>query len=244
MEANLYFAADKEEMAASFQEKYKGYYPECEFTCIIASKNGFIAAAQGTDGYPYAYRSIMGNVWEPVSLTGKSPDGTYKRAESRIVALLWHDRKKQVYFICENGELLTLPDCPDCAKIQKISHEKISGARWKDEKKNYIILVNALGKERMVDTDQMSQFQITLSYAKQNGGSGCWVWLGGEDNRLRAEGCNGTLFHMKFEQLSEWLSGVSKDTWICFACENGTKSELAAYIARKKGYVNSYFVRI
>lgn len=228
----------------SFQKKYDGYYPKCKFKHILAAKSGFIAVGEGADGCAYAYRSIMGNVWEPIPLTGKNLDGECKKAESGIVAALCHEKNSQIYFVCENGDLITLPDCPDCIKFQKISYEKVSKARWKDEKKDYIVLINVSGKERLVDINQLSQFQITLSYAKQHFSSGYWVWIGDDTNRLKLENCSGKMISLQFDQLSQWLGTVGKDTSICFVCKNGTKSELAAYTARKKGYLNSYFLKM
>lgn len=227
-----------------FQKKYDGYYPKCKFKHILAAKGGFIAVAEGMHGQPYVYRSITGNVWEPIPLTGKNPDGEYKKAESRIIAALCHEKNNQIFFVCENGELITLPDCPDCVKFQKISCERLSKARWKDEKKEFIILTNVSGGERLLAIHQLSQFQITLSYAKQYCRSAYWVWIGEDGNRLVSESCPEKNICLKFNQLPEWLGTISRDTVICFACNNGTKSELAAYAARKKGYVNSYFLKV
>lgn len=227
-----------------FQQQYTGYYPECRFKHILATRKEFIAVAAGMDGRPYAYRSMTGNVWEPIILKGKSREGIYREAVSEIVAVLYHSKSNQVFFVCENGELITMPDCPECMKIQKASYEKLRDAGWQDGEEKYMILVSASGKEQVLDTSQASQYQVTFSYAKEHQNQGYWVWLGGKNNRLESEGCRGKQIRLDFDQLFDWMNMIKKEEVIYFACENGTRSELAAYLARKKGFENTYFVAL
>lgn len=55
--------------------------------------------------------------------------------------------------VWENGELLIIPDCPKCAKIYRVSEERIVGGHFSEVGRN-IILITAVGNEVEIKKDE------------------------------------------------------------------------------------------
>ncbi|MCD7884311.1 MAG: rhodanese-like domain-containing protein [Lachnospiraceae bacterium] len=207
-----------------FNENYKGYYPSCDFTAICATGKDFVVAAMGEDGLPYVFRSMMGGVWESVNLMCGNLVMGYQRARGKILEILYETLTRQLFMLCENGELLVLPDCPKCARIRKVSEEKITGGYFSDDR-DKIILMAETGKNMEVSWEEVSQLRISSDFAEQKRREGAVL---------------ADLREINMDNLEEWLSTQKKDRCILFLCDYGVRSDQAAKYARRKGYYQAY----
>jgi hypothetical protein len=125
------------EFAAYFRDTYvsPGAYPDCEWTALERLPNGWWAAGMGTGG-PCLYHSLMGKVWEPVGLVMPGgAAGHARRVSGRIVSILYEERRALPYLICDNGEIVILPDCPKCLRIIRADSEaglEVTGGRFEN----------------------------------------------------------------------------------------------------------------
>lgn len=114
-------ARDIEWQPVLFNENYEGYYPACTFTSIVATDVDFVAAGNGEDGLPYVYRSLMGGVWESANLMAGSALNGFVRVAGKINHMLYDGKTRQIFLLCDNGELVTMPDCPKCVRVRKVT---------------------------------------------------------------------------------------------------------------------------
>lgn len=217
-------ASSEEWKPILFNQMYKGYYPECHFTAIGATENDYVAAGIGEDGLPYVFRSLMGGVWESINLVCGNQLSGYQRVLGRIVEILYDVKTRQLFMPCDNGELLTIPDCPKCAKIQKLTDEKIVKGSFSEDRR-YIILITDKGKELRVGHEEAVQIRISPDYA---------------DKRINEGGVLVDLRKMQEDDVEDWLDTQPKDKFIAFICHYGVQADRATKLARKKGYENAY----
>lgn len=212
----------KEWEDVNFQECYKGYYPDCLFGAIAATDVDYIAAGIGQDGLPYVFRSLLCSVWEMVNLTGGNRLGGYVRASGRVNEILYDSATKQIFLLCDNAELVVLPDCPKCVKITKPSDCSLLHGRIEDG----ILYISTLKGEMLkVPVCEAMQIRVSLSYARQQ------VQKGGQIIDLRQTDPDG---------LPEILDGLPKDRFLGFICEYGIRSDEAAQAARQRGFEQAY----
>lgn len=208
-----------------FNEMYDGYYPKCYFTAVGATELDFIAAGIDKDGTPYVYRSLMGGVWEAVNLLCGSVLTGYERASGKIVNILYETKTKQLFMPCANGEMLTIPDCPKCAKISKVSNEEITEAYFSKDGTKRITLLTRIGKEISVELNRVMQIRISKEFAME---------------KIKEDGILLDLRKIDEDEVDDWLSNQPKDKFIVFECEYGVRSDRAATFARNKGYNQAY----
>lgn len=208
----------------AFNTIYKGYYPVCRFTALCATEKDFVAAGLGGDGLPYVFCSLMGGVWESVPLLfGNSLTG-YQRAGGKIIEILYDSRIRQLFMLCGNGELVTIPDCPKCAKIRKVTDEKVLGGFFSNDNR-MIILTTAAGEELRIPKEEAVQIRISSDYAEM---------------KIKEGGILVDLREMDIDNLGEWLETQSKDQFIAFLCNYGVQSDRAAEYARGKGFYQAF----
>ena len=116
-EGNLW-KSNAEWQPIAFNENYQGYYPFCTFTAIAATDVDFVAAGMGEDGLPYVYRSVMGGVWESANMLAGSPLNGFVRASGKVNRIVYDGTSRQIFLLCANGELVTMPDCPRCVRVR------------------------------------------------------------------------------------------------------------------------------
>lgn len=208
----------------AFNSVYKGYYPICEFTAIGATEREFLAAGKGRDGLPYVFRSLRGGVWESVTLLCGNALTGYQRASGMIVNILYDQKIKQIFMICENGELLTIPDCPKCAKLDRISNEKIISGRFSKEN-GKILITTISGKEFAIERERAVQIRVSSDYARR---------------KIKEGGILADLREIDADDVEEWLQTQPKERFIVFLCNYGVQADRAAEYARKKGYYQAY----
>lgn len=215
---------EKDWKPLDFNMMYQGYYPACHFTAVGTTEKDFVAAGMGKDGLPYVFRSLMGGVWESVNLICGNKLVGYQRASGRIVDILYDEKTKQIFMPCDNGELLTIPDCPKCAMIQKITDEEVAGGYLGEDNKK-IILRTATEKEVIVDLIDAVQIRISFDFAQ---------------DKLREGGILVDLRKIDIDDVGEWLTTQPTDRFIAFLCEYGVQADSAARYARRKGFHMAY----
>lgn len=183
-----------------FNENYAGYYPACTFTSIVATDVDFVAAGNGEDGLPYVYRSLMGGVWESANLMAGSALNGFVRASGKINQMLYDHQTRQIFLLCDNGELVTMPDCPKCVRVRKVTdcalvadrveeggrtgmegcvEEKgrVKGERHvkMEGREPRLVLTNARGESIVLNAYEMTQVRASYSYVKEQLKKGGWL---------------------------------------------------------------------
>ena len=228
---------DWEEM--KFNEIYQGYYPTCSFTALECFDQGFFAAGLSEeDGYPYVFGSLLGGVWDQLNLIGKSPISDYVRVTGKVNGILCDENTNQVFLLCDNGELVTLPDCPKCVRIKRVAEVGIKEGYINGEALQ-LMLEN--GEKLRVPLHEAVQFRISVSYAThqltKTGGS--LVDLRGEERQSVERRIEGGISVLPLD-VPDWLNSVPKDAFIAFFCSYGINADDAVRYARSKGYSNAY----
>lgn len=252
-EGNLW-KSNAEWQPIAFNENYQGYYPFCTFTAIAATDVDFVAAGMGEDGLPYVYRSVMGGVWESANLLAGSPLNGFVRASGKVNRIVYDGTSRQIFLLCANGELVTMPDCPKCVRVRKVTdcalvdgqiqteingllpEQSISGQR--------LVLINERGEKIILNQYEMTQVRASLSYVREQLKKGGFLvdlrkkdgaetdFLGG----IRKE----QVLHIESEELEEWLSVQPRELFVAFLCEYGTQADEAAHYARRHQFSRAY----
>ena len=252
-EGNLW-KSNAEWQPIAFNENYQGYYPFCTFTAIAATDVDFVAAGMGEDGLPYVYRSVMGGVWESANLLAGSPLNGFVRASGKVNRIVYDGTSRQIFLLCANGELVTMPDCPKCVRVRKVTdcalvdgqiqteingllpEQSISGQR--------LVLINERGEKIILNQYEMTQVRASLSYVREQLKKGGFLvdlrkkegaetdFLGG----IRKE----QVLHIESEELEEWLSVQPRELFVAFLCEYGTQADEAAHYARRHQFSSAY----
>lgn len=252
-EGNLW-KSNAEWQPIAFNENYQGYYPFCTFTAIAATDVDFVAAGVGEDGLPYVYRSVMGGVWESANLLAGSPLNGFVRASGKVNRIVYDGTSRQIFLLCANGELVTMPDCPKCVRVRKVTdcalvdgqiqteingllpEQSISGQR--------LVLINERGEKIILNQYEMTQVRASLSFVREQLKKGGFLvdlrkkdgaetdFLGG----IRKE----QVLHIESEELEEWLSVQPRELFVAFLCEYGTQADEAAHYARRHQFSRAY----
>lgn len=225
----------------NFNENYAGYYEACDFTALACTTKDFVVAGLGKDGLPYVYRSLLGGVWDQISLTGGNPVSGWIRADGRINGILYQELTNQIFLYCDNGQLVTLPDCPKCVRIRQVSDQavvsgKICGEHLELELADHTVL--------RVGMSDVMQLRVSYSYAKKclkDGGSVVWLGRDLPDFERLTEAClEAKCEVLNIDKLREWLEVQQKDMFMAFWCDFGTQADEAAACARRMGFDKAY----
>ncbi len=224
----------------NFNEMYQGYYTPCTFTAIVSTDMNFVAAGMGIDGLPYVYQSILGNVWEPLNLLGGTAFSGYQRVTGRVNQILYENKNRQLLLLCSNGELVILPDCPKCLRIQKISNQGIVEGLIEDSR-----LTLRLEDQGLIELpmDEITLLRISVSYAKNILKKEGYLidFRTQEKGRDESELCEkARVHHITTDELEEFLETISKDTLLVFLCHYGKQADEASFYARTHGYTRAY----
>lgn len=221
-----------------FNAQYAGYYPSCRFTAIACCSGLFYAAAVAPDGLPWVFSSLMGGVWGPVNLISVSVDGGNLHPTGKVLRILYDVGENQVFLICENGELVTLPDCPRCIKVKRVTTKDIADA-WIDRDSKEIVMHCGDGTEYQIPLREAVQYRATLDYIKQQLVSGGYlVDVRGQD-LYDSESVENSVC-VPLEDLPDWLEELPRNTVLAFFCQKGIRSDKAADYARRKGFSHAY----
>ena len=252
-EGNLW-KSNAEWQPIAFNENYQGYYPFCTFTAIAATDVDFVAAGVGEDGLPYVYRSVMGGVWESANLLAGSPLNGFVRASGKVNRIVYDGTSRQIFLLCANGELVTMPDCPKCVRVRKVTDCALVDGQIQTEINGLLpeqstsgqrlVLINERGEKIILNQYEMTQVRASLSYVREQLKKGGFLvdlrkkegaetdFLGG----IRKE----QVLHIESEELEEWLSVQPRELFVAFLCEYGTQADEAAHYARRHQFSRAY----
>ena len=252
-EGNLW-KSNAEWQPIAFNENYQGYYPFCTFTAIAATDVDFVAAGMGEDGLPYVYRSVMGGVWESANLLAGSPLNGFVRASGKVNRIVYDGTSRQIFLLCANGELVTMPDCPKCVRVRKVTDCALVDGQIQTEINGLLpeqstsgqrlVLINERGEKIILNQYEMTQVRASLSYVREQLKKGGFLvdlrkkdgaetdFLGG----IRKE----QVLHIESEELEEWLSVQPRELFVAFLCEYGTQADEAAHYARRHQFSRAY----
>ena len=252
-EGNLW-KSNAEWQPIAFNENYQGYYPFCTFTAIAATDVDFVAAGMGEDGLPYVYRSVMGGVWESANLLAGSPLNGFVRASGKVNRIVYDGTSRQIFLLCANGELVTMPDCPKCVRVRKVTDCALVDGQIQTEINGLLpeqstsgqrlVLINERGEKIILNQYEMTQVRASLSYVREQLKKGGFLvdlrkkegaetdFLGG----IRKE----QVVHIESEELEEWLSVQPRELFVAFLCEYGTQADEAAHYARRHQFSRAY----
>lgn len=231
--------ASKDFRPVRFNEQYRGYYPPCRFTAIAATEKGFVAAAVDGQEKPLLFRSMLGGVWERAELVCREgiPSG-------RIIRILVGEKPEQLFLCCDNGELITVPDCPRCMKLRRVSNETVLDAALCGDQ---ILLTLQKDASVAVPLRELSQMRVHPDWALKALSQGAaLVDLGCHPASPFAQSWAKVLLaraeRVEAEALEDWLPMQSKDRKLIFLCDYGVQAERAAGTARRLGYAQAYFL--
>ncbi|MDR1642154.1 MAG: rhodanese-like domain-containing protein [Clostridiales bacterium] len=231
----LHFSSGEDWTLYDFNAIYKGFEPHCFFTAIACHSGLIYIAGVDDTGLPHIFASLSGQSWERLNLAMQLPGGRSIRASGRIIRILHDPSRDQLFLVCQNGELVTLPDCPKCVKIRQAVSGVVADA-W-IEGEDIVIRLDD-GTEKKISIDDAAQLRVSLSYASQK-----LLPDGGLIADLRPEASlpemAGSVW-VPFESLNDWLAAQDKNAPLIFVCERGTRSDYAAKLAHKMGFGKAF----
>lgn len=234
-----------------FCKNYAGYYSECRFTAIACGNGTFYAAGVDMAGRPHLFTSLMGSVWSETKLIDIQGQ---RQAEGKVVCILYDKTDDQIYLLCENGDLITVPDCMRCIRIRQVTDKQVIGGSME-------------GRDISVWCRDGSRVKIPMSAARQYRASAEYIaeqfgkargylvdfrhsQTGVAETALK-ESLPGALREsvlsgegeyagMDYAGFREWLGSIPQLTVLAFICESGVLAEEAALYARRLGWRRAY----
>jgi rhodanese-related sulfurtransferase len=220
-----------------FNSTYAGYYPACSFTAAAYAGGVFYLAGLDRSGCPQLFSSLAGGVWEIRDLTMRHPLAGHLRPSGKVVRILYAETVEQLFLVCQHGQLVTLPDCPQCVRILHVgSGEAVDGAL----EGSTIIIHFADGSRQTVPIAYAAQYRVSMSFMKENLSRGDVKIV---DLRSPAEYEQYRLprsINIPMDHLHEWLAAQEKHETLVFLCRIGVQADRAVEFAREQGFSRSY----
>jgi rhodanese-related sulfurtransferase len=220
-----------------FNRTYAGYYPACSFTAAAYAGGVFYLAGLDESGGPQLFSSLAGGVWEIRDLTMRHPLLGQMRPSGKVVRILYAETVEQLFLICRNGQLVTLPDCPRCVRILQVGEgEAVDGVL----EGSMIIIHFADGSRHSIPAAYAAQYRVSLSFVKEKLSRGDVKIV---DLRSPAEYEQSHLprsINLPMEGLHEWLAAQEKHETLVFLCRMGVQADRAVEFAREQGFSRSY----
>ena len=117
----------------NYNQEYAGYNPRADFKKILVAGNRIVIIGTHNDGSPAILISSLGNVWAerlPVYRDDESGAGLLTNKPNGIT---YDPVQDQFILACENGELLTLPNCAKCNQYVKPSENHFNAIVYADD---------------------------------------------------------------------------------------------------------------
>jgi phage shock protein E len=178
----------------------------------------------------------MGNVWESPDLTMRGPLNGPVRASGRILRVLHDPGRRQIFLVCGNGQIVTLPDCPQCVRVwQAVDAEVLDGEIEGD----LIILSLAGGSKKNIPMEEAAQYRVSISFAREK------ILPQGVIVDLRSPGEFAAdhltqSVNVPMGRLTFWLSSRDKAAPLAFLCRTGVFADTATVMARALGFTRAY----
>jgi rhodanese-related sulfurtransferase len=182
----------------------------------------------------------MGGVWEPANLIPASANSVIVRPTGKVLRILYNADENQVFLVCENGELVTLPDCPRCVKIRRVAEKKVADG-WIDGDSKEIVMLSCDGTEYRLPLKEAVQYRASIEYIRRQLDSGGYL-VDVRDRYTSESEPVGNSVRVPLEELPEWLEVLPINTVLAFFCTIGTRSDRAAEYARRKGFARAYSI--
>jgi rhodanese-related sulfurtransferase len=180
----------------------------------------------------------MGGVWEPVNLIPVSADSENLRPTGKVLRILYDAVEKQVFLVCDNGELVTLPDCPRCVKVKRVTAKPVADGRI-DSGSKEIVMLGCDGTEYRVPLKEAVQYRAAADYIKRHLVNGGYL-VDVRDRYMSGDDPVENSVSVPLEDLPEWLENLPHNTVLAFFCKMGTRSDKAVEYARRKGFARAY----
>jgi rhodanese-related sulfurtransferase len=219
-----------------FNEMYRGYYPACTFTALTYAGGMFHLAGVDEQGHAHVFSSLAGNVWEERNLVSLQPMEEPIRLKGKVSRILFDDESEQLFLICANGQLATLPDCPKCVKIIRLRNSPAEDG-WFDE--DCIVVRFADGSTQRIPKYDAVQYRVSLGYACRCLRQGAVLVDLRTPDEYSAGHLRGSI-NIPFELLGEDLRKIDPRKLVIFVCRIGIKADEAVSYARKNGYSRAY----
>ncbi len=213
----------------------QAYHTEVSFTGALWTDGLFYACGRRTDGTPLLVQSTMGGVWAERTLdmlNGQPAD------LSALVfgGIAWDGR--QAYVACNDGRLLTLPDCAECNQLQTIADANLTAAVCHSGR---VAVVGEGFCAVVVDTEAVRQYRISPETAYQKQQQGAQI-IDVRDAAEYAERHIRGSMSLPLGELSNTLPGRLSDrsATLIFYCTKGMRSQAAVEQAQALGYTDVY----
>lgn len=182
------------------------------------------------------YVSALGGVWSERKLDmleGKKAD----LSKETFVGMVWDGQ--EIIVGCSSGKLLTLPDCPECNKLENTEMKSLADLAYCG---GYYLLVDAEGVCRVIAQDDanVKQYKISLESArKKTAAQFVDVRSSEEYDKKHIEGS----INLEVDKIKELTQYVpDKNQEIIFCCSKGIRSKTALDQAIEMGYTNVYYM--
>lgn len=204
------------------------------FTVKTQLKNGYYCAGTDSGGYPHLFFSLMGGVWEEMPLMMLWPIPS-RPDRGDILRILEDPESDLIHLVVNNGQMITLSDCPKCTRIRQISRTELKDA-FLQERRLHLVLAD--GREEDVSLEE-ERFRASYSFAKEScGKGGILVFLDEQAEKELPE--ISAREKLNIEDLDLFLRHKSSRQPIFFLCRSGMQADQAARSARRKGYRKSF----
>lgn len=207
------------------------------FRAIACDNAGltFWATAVRADGSPALLHTTYGGIWAERSLTymdgaGYDPSGLSVRGIAPA--------GQQMIVACGNGQLLTLPDCVECNKLQRLGDASLAAVCYNGG------AVAAVGEEFSVvltDDETVRQYKVSAETAHRMQAEGAVIIDVRETADYTERHIAGSL-SVPLGELETRLPELVPDceTPVIFYCTKGVRSQTAVERAWKMEYYNAF----
>lgn len=213
----------------------QAYHIEVSFAGALWTDGLFYACGRRADGTPLLVQSTMGGVWAERTLgmlNGQPAD-----LSSLIFGgIAWDGR--QAYIACNDGQLLTLPDCAECNQLQTIADANLTAAVCHSGR---VAVVGEGFCAVVVDTEAVRQYRISPETARQKQQQGAQI-IDVRDAAEYAERHILGSMSLPLGELSDTLPERLPDrsATLIFYCTKGMRSQAAVEQAQALGYTDVY----
>lgn len=221
-----------QDQIADFQKISAAYYPACQITAAARCKDALYLAGFDNKQMPHLYSSVFEGLWqEEVIVPEEQPALAIQYGPIRSILL--HAAADQICLVCENGFLVTLPGCPKCVRTKKLNASFLGGE------------VSEKGLElKCEDHSLLSipfslllQYRTSWSYAEEH------LKKGGKLIDLRERYASPELPGsecMAMATAMKNLRDLSKDTYLFYFCQSGSRADQMTELARSIGFSHAY----
>jgi len=221
-----------------YNEYYKGLAEPCRFRSVHAEADVFFVLGEhsNTPGSPAIMSTFDGKIWMDHALNlinDMTPEQFFPLTVNAIAL-----DSDQLVVACNDGKILTLPDCPTCNKLDIICSKNI----------NDIVSANGLftlvGDDFWFDIlkpDDFRQYNISAIQALEDYYNGAYivdVRSIDEYSQLHIKGS----IHIPLDEIEAKLEKIipDKSSKIIFYCSKGVRAQKALEKALLMGYKKVY----